>query len=140
MADSELRQRVLDEHAELRVIVGAVEELAARVAEGEARSVGALRLRGLELHERLCRHLDLEDALMVPAIRSAGRAGARHAESLGREHLEQRALLAYILERLNDLTRPSLVLGRELRNFAELLYDDMDYEEASLLPLLEPRA
>jgi hemerythrin-like domain-containing protein len=140
MAASEIRRRILEEHSELRVIVAAVQDLAARVAEGDRHAVGALRLRGLELHERLCRHLELEDELMVPAIRDAGRVGARRAERLGREHVEQRALLAYILERLNDLTRPSVVLGRELRNFAELLCDDMDYEDTSLLPLLERRA
>lgn len=132
MGGSEIRHRILEEHAELRAIAAAMEELAARVAEGEGSSLGALRLRGLELHERLCRHLELEDELLLPALRSAGRGGAERAERLCREHAEQRALLAYILERLSDLTRPSLVLGRELRNFAELLRDDMDYEDSAL--------
>lgn len=139
MAGSEIRKRILGEHAELRLIAAAVEELAGRVAEGEGGTVSALRLRGLELHERLCRHLELEDELLVPALRASGRGGAERAEKLCQEHGEQRALLAYILERLSDLTRPSLVLGRELRNFAELLRDDMDYEESAVLPRLERR-
>jgi hemerythrin-like domain-containing protein len=139
MAASEIRRRILEEHTELRVIAGTVQELAERVSRGEGQSVGALRLRGLELHERLVEHLDREDELLIPAIRAASASGARRAEQLQREHLEQRALLAYILERLNDLTRPSVVLGRELRNFAELLYDDIAYEEETLLPDLGPR-
>ena len=139
MAASEIRRRILEEHAELRVIAGAVQELAERVCRGEAQSVGALRLRGLELHERLARHLDHEDEVLIPAVRDAPGCGARRAERLRREHREQRALLAYILERLNDLTRPSLVLGRELGNFAELLHDDIRYEEETLLPSLEKR-
>lgn len=141
MASPEVRRRILEDHSELRVIAGAVEGVAMRVAGGDWHSVGALRLRGLELHERLCRHLDLEDRVLLPAVRDAGSDGSERAESLQHEHAEQRALLEYILERLNDRTRPSVVLGRELQNFAELLRDDMEYEESTVLPYLDlPRA
>jgi hemerythrin-like domain-containing protein len=139
MASPEVRRRVLKDHAELRAVSAAVEVLAEQVAKGDAGSMGALRLRGRELHERLCEHLELEDRLLVPAIREAGSDGLECAESLSREHSEQRALLEYVLERLNDLTRPSAVLGRELLNFAELLADDMEYEESAVLPYLDLR-
>lgn len=141
MAPRNIRRSVEEDHAELRVIAGAVEEVASQVVRGEGRSVGALRERGLELHERLCRHLDLEDRILLPAVEAAGSDGPQRAESLRREHAEQRALLEYILERLEDIARPSLVLGRELQNFAELLRDDIEYEESTILPYLDlPRS
>ena len=137
MASPEVRRRILEDHAELRVVSAAVGAMAERVAKGDATAVGELRRRGRELHERLCSHLDLEDRLLVPAVRKAGTGGLHCAEGLSREHSEQRALLEYVLERLDDLTRPSVLLCRELLNFAELLADDMEYEESAVLPYLD---
>lgn len=137
MSAPEVRRRILEDHAELRAVGAAVQDLAERVARGDARAVGALRMRARELHERLGEHLDLEDRLLLPAVRQAGSDGLERAEGLGHEHEEQRALLEYVLHRLDDLTRPSIVLGRELLNFAELLLDDMEFEESTVLPYLE---
>ena len=85
----------------------------------------------------LARNLLYVVRLRVLAMRSAGADGADRAATPCREHAEQRALLEYVLERLRDLQRPSVVLGRELRNFAELLRDEMEYEESTVLPYLE---
>lgn len=134
---ADLRDRILEQHGEIRAVAGAVALLAVRVAGGETLAVGSLRQRGLELHEQLCRHLEFEDRLLVPALRGKGSDGLQRAAALTLDHAEQRELLSYVLDRLRDLTRPSMVLGRELRNFAELLSEEMEYEESVVLPYLE---
>ena len=133
MKPSEIRKSVLDDHALLRGILEGVEELARRVLEGEFAQVSSLRERGLELHTKLCEHLDREDRLLVPALNRAGGEGPSLAKSVTREHREQRGLLEYILGRLGDESRPTVVLARELQSFVEVLSQDMLREESEML-------
>jgi hemerythrin-like domain-containing protein len=136
MTQADVRRVVLQQHEELRAIAGALSEAAERVIGGDPESLGALRERGFELHGRLIDHLEYEDQLLLPAVRASGEVGVRRVEQLVAEHAEQRALLDYVLGRLEDLSRPSVILGRELLNFSELLLVDMDYEETTVLALL----
>jgi hemerythrin-like domain-containing protein len=130
MRPGEIRARIQADHAALRVLLEEVAELARRVEAGRGEAVAPLRERGLALHDRLAAHLDVEDRILLPWLRTAGE---EPAERLATEHTEQRLLLEYILGRLRDAKRPSLVLGRELRGFVELLLDDMADEERRVL-------
>lgn len=131
-----LRERILEDHAALRADLEAVAALARRVLEGEADAVAALRRRALRLLERFEAHLELEDRVLVPAVR---RREPEDADWLGREHGEQRVLVEYIVERLRDASRPDLVLGRDLKSLVDVLRDDMEHEERALLDDLEER-
>jgi hypothetical protein len=131
MEPSDVRERIRADHAALRPLLCAVGDLARRVEAGEgSRVVASLRECGVALLERFAAHLELEERILLPVLRAEG--GVR-AERLAREHHEQRLLLEYILGRLQDAARPSLVLGRELIGLVDVLMDDMADEEAGVL-------
>ena len=130
---SEVRGRILGDHADLRRMLAEIEDLAERFERGDAEVARALRDHGLALHARLCAHLDLEDEILAPALQNADAWGEVRAERLAREHREQRELLQYLLERLREESRPTLLVAREFRNFALLLRSDMEQEEETAL-------
>jgi hemerythrin-like domain-containing protein len=92
-----------------------------------------LRERGTALYEQLCGHLDLEDVVLAGALRETGGWGEERAEELEIEHSEQRELLAYLLQRLDDSSQPATLLVEDLIQFTALLRDDMKREERDLL-------
>ncbi len=128
-----VRERILADHQALRVLLDRVGALAGKVVSDEAEAPEELRRLGLELGARFAQHLDFEDRWLGPALERSGAAGKEEAEGLRREHREQRLLLDYIVERLEDATRPKLVLGRDLQGFVQLVLEDMAHEERDLL-------
>jgi hemerythrin-like domain-containing protein len=142
MRASHVRRRILVDHEHLRGLLDEVDQRAVRVARGAEEDVGALRALGLQLLRRFREHLALEDHLLAPALRRAGRIGRERAERLDADHREQRELLDYLLEKVRDPSRPAAVLAAEWRSFVELLRDDMAEEELTILEreLLEDRA
>jgi hemerythrin-like domain-containing protein len=133
MEPREIRERIRADHAALRPLLAAVAELARRVEAGQEEAVEPLRERGVALHDRFAEHLALEDRILLPFVRRSTGDGPARAERIAREHTEQRLLLDYILGRLRDQRRPSLVLGRELLGFVDLLQDEMEEEERDVL-------
>jgi hemerythrin-like domain-containing protein len=128
-----VRRTVLEEHEELRRLLDEIEPLVARFEKGDEAAGSPLRERALGLYDRFSAHLELEDRILAPALREAGRQGERHAEHLAHEHREQRELLRYLLGRLTAQPRPTLLVARELSSFAEYLRLDMRHEEETLL-------
>ena len=133
MEPSEVREAILAQHEELRGLLHSLEELARRAAKSDDACVPALREIGVHAHDKLIAHLDFEDRYLVPAIRDAEGWGEERANLLAREHVEQRELFRYILERLRDTNRASILLGRELVAFVEVLRSDMEQEEQTVL-------
>lgn len=129
MKPSQVRRAVLEEHGRLRVLLEEIEALVERFEKGDAQVHGPLRDKGIELHDALCAHLDHEDDILAPALRDADAAGARAARRLADEHREQRELFAFLLGRLRDSARPTVLLAREMRNFVDLIRIDMQHEE-----------
>lgn len=124
--------RILDEHARLRGMLDALERTLDRFEAG-GREVGReLRAQGVELFEVFAAHIHLEDAALVPALSGLGESGKIRAERLVHEHQEQRELIEFLLARLADDHRPSLVVARELRAFVEYVRQDMAHEEEML--------
>ena len=132
MKPSEVRSRILSEHVELRAMLDEIDGLVGRF-ESEPELAAPLREKGLALYARLAAHLDLEDEILAPALRQGDASGPRRAERLSHEHHEQRELLKYLVGRLAENARPTLLMVRELRNFAQLLREDMKHEESTLL-------
>lgn len=128
-----VRQRVLEEHAEIRPLLDGVEKLAQRFEHGEEQVGRDLRKRGFGLYERLAAHMDVEEELLLSRLRGAGDRGRQLAERLAREHAEQRELLEYLLGRLGESTLPTLLIARELVSFVEYVRLDMSHEEHTLL-------
>jgi hemerythrin-like domain-containing protein len=133
MKASEVRRRVLKDHVRIRALLDDVEALVSRFRDGGAEVRGQLRERGVQLHDALCEHLDMEDVILAQALREADGWGEQRAERLADEHREQRELFAYILSRLRDSERPTILLARELQNFVDILRVDMQHEEETEL-------
>ena len=131
MDPSEIRERVLDDHENLRTRLAMVESLSQRADDGEVYALDQLRDRGDELCRKLGRHLDMEDLHLVPLIQETRCREA--ARQLAAEHREQRLLFDFVLGRLRDAERPTRLICREMQAFIDLLRDDMDMEEQELL-------
>ena len=133
MDNDEARTRVLSEHARLRELLDALIGRIDRFEAGE-REVGTeLRALGVAFFEVFAAHITLEDAALVPALRALSDEGKNLAERLTHEHQEQRELLQYLLARLEHDARPSAVIARELRGFANYVRQDMLHEEETIL-------
>ena len=127
----EVRRCVLAEHQEIRPLLDEIDALAGRFEGGDENVGRTLRDRGFRLYQRLSAHLALEDRILLQRLHATGSEGL--AERLAREHEEQRELLSYLLERLGESTRPTLLVARELHSFTEYMRADMVHEETNLL-------
>ena len=75
MKASEVRRRILDDHAELRGMLRELAVLSKRFEEHHAEAGKALRERGLELYARLEAHIGFEDSVLPLVLRSTGPTG-----------------------------------------------------------------
>jgi hypothetical protein len=131
MQPSEVRERILADHAGLRRRVERLEALASEpLTTGRA---ATLRSEGLSLLEVLEEHMRWEDLYLAPALRDADAWGKEREARLKAEHREQREVLREVVSRLEDPERPDPVIQRTLLDFLEMLRADMDDEEESLV-------
>ncbi len=141
MRTSEIETCIRGEHAELRSLLEGIADLLSAFEGGHVPAARALRERGLELCERLGRHVELEESLLLPLLRErGGESGLRRAERLVHEHHEQRELLRYLTGRLVGARLPSVLVARELEAFSQCLAMDMAHEESGLLAELAASA
>jgi iron-sulfur cluster repair protein YtfE (RIC family) len=131
MLPSEIRQRILDDHGQLRRLFADLRELLGEPAAGP--SAGAVRELAAALRQRFLAHLDLEERLLVPALRDADAWGAERADRIAREHALQRAQLERLLTHLRDATYAPSELARELDALVSELQVDMEHEERTAL-------
>lgn len=128
-----VRERILDDHGRLRDQLAAIESLADRFEKAGAEVGAELREHGLVLCELFASHLSFEDAQLSPILRAIPGRGDALADRLAREHREQRELLRFLVGRLEQESRPTTLVARELASFCEYLREDMAHEEAHLL-------
>jgi hemerythrin-like domain-containing protein len=132
MGPSEIRERILEDHERLRVLLDELDGLSKRFAAGE--EVGLeLRDHGVGLFEVFAAHLALEDSRLVPALAGLVGGGPDLADRLAREHAEQRAMLRYLIGRLEAAQRPTSVVAHEVCRFAAEVRADMLHEERTIL-------
>jgi iron-sulfur cluster repair protein YtfE (RIC family) len=127
MKPSEVRQRILDDHAALRRLLADVQQTLGAAAP-EPR---ALRALGDALRQRFAEHLALEERTLVPALRAIDAWGEERAGRLEREHREQRARLDAIVARLQQ--EAGAALAADLRGLAREILLDMEHEEKTVL-------
>lgn len=132
MKPDEIRTRILEEHEKLRVMLDELDDLNKRFENNEEAMSSEIRELGAGLFESLAAHLALEDAMLVPAL-EATKDGAGRGARLKREHVEQRAILRYLLGRLEEEGRPTALVANELRSFSVYLRRDMQHEEQPIL-------
>lgn len=133
MTPGQVRKRILADHQKLREMLAELAPLAERFERGDGADGNALRERALALYETFAAHLLHEENTLEPALRARGPEGVRYAERLAHEHGEQRELLRYLIARLEDQPRPTLLVAREILHFTEYLRLDMAHEESTLL-------
>jgi hypothetical protein len=125
MGTGQVLARVRAEHDALRRVLATLEALSRRTSAQDPEALLPLRKHGLDLHARLCRHLDFEERELLPVIEREGDWGWALARQIRWEHDEQRLLLRFVFERLSDETRPAVLLARDLACFAAELREDM---------------
>ena len=133
MRPSEVRQRILNDHQIIGIMVSEIRDFALRVQAGEEHLSARLRECGQNLYERFCQHIDLEDAILIGALRDVDAWGEERADELKIEHQEQREVLTYLLERLLDPSQSQILMVNDLLNFTTWLSEDMKHEEETLL-------
>lgn len=133
MRPSEVRARVLADHAGIRGSLEGLERWAARVRAGEHSALASLRRDGEALLASVERHMGWEDRVLQPALELTDAWGRERAAWLERDHREQRMLLEHCLAAVRDELRPAEVLARTLGDLAALLRADMAEEERVLL-------
>ena len=131
----EIKARIRSEHAEISALLARVEALVERVdsAEGDTDSVIALRDELQSLGTALLQHLHYEE-YQLPSLAQEGDV-EKVAESMRREHQEQREIFDRVIRDLDETAVGSkLVTG--VRELSRAIRDDMEHEEQELLSRL----
>lgn len=131
---SEIRKRILEEHEQLRALIRQVDAAASKVLEGgNADAPTTLRQLCGAMHVALSAHLDLEDAVLAPALRETDAFGPDRADELLRQHAEQREILAEALAVAKSVTMDPAELARHTKKLIKSLMEDMAHEDRDLL-------
>jgi iron-sulfur cluster repair protein YtfE (RIC family) len=133
MEASDVRERVLRDHAALRTTLDQLEPLAREVLDGASGLRERLRDLGETLLDALERHMAWEDAHLAPMLRQADSWGKEREELLRRDHAEQRQVLRYVLEKIRDAERPIALIARNLLDLSAMLRSEIVHEEETLL-------
>lgn len=128
---SEIRRRVLDQHADLRTMLDGLESAAHEVLGGNEARREELRDGLRHLVGMLGAHMDLEDSVLPDTLRVADPWGPIRAERFSADHVRQRALLVDLDARSEQAGSGDL--GLLALGFVALLRADMDYEERTFL-------
>ena len=129
---SEIRERILDQHRQLRALLDALAEDVARLKAGEDVALQDLKSRASALHESLCRHIDEEEELLLPELEQADGFGPARVAALRAEHAEQRAVLGRVTESIRQSTDAGTLVAR-IEALIARIRSDMEEEEATHL-------
>ena len=133
MTPAETREWVLKDHLSLRSLLDELEDVGQRVRSGERRLLGPLRLTAERFLHRFEDHTRWEDEHLRPALLDADAWGQLRAARLDHDHIEQRELLDFCLERLRESDRPPVLVARGVLDLVALIRTDMEEEERDLL-------
>lgn len=133
MQPSQVREKILLDHAVIRTSIENLNALIAQVRSGDEGAGEHLTRDGCTFLEFLVTHIERENRVLVPAIREIDAWGEVRAEQLLKEHTEQTAEARSLIEALADaFTRPPLAAD-QLESFLAELEADMAMEERVVL-------
>lgn len=128
----EIRQRVLDEHRRIAVLLDKVEGLARQLAAGDEGAEPLLRRVVIELHDVMRHHMAYEERTLLPALRDADSFGPARVAAFVREHQAQRSMLENIVTELATTESPErLTVG--VLELVRAIRDDMETEGREFL-------
>lgn len=129
---SEIRQRVLDEHRKIAVILDKIEGLAAQLRGGDADSEILLRRAIFELHEVMRHHMAYEERTLLPVLRTSDSFGPAEVAEFIREHQVQRNMLEKVATDLAGTEDLSTLIGGVLE-LVRAIRDDIEHEGREFL-------
>lgn len=132
MRPSHVRARIAKEHVALRKELDALEALATRLEAGDPAAVPEAHQRCTAFYDHLRDHIDLEDAILAPALREADAWGDERADALIKHHREQREALN-LLGGSAPPPLPPAELAVQLRALIADIRIDMKHEDDALL-------
>ena len=133
MLPSEVRHRILQDHETIRSRLDKLTAPIARIRSGDHQAARVFSQRGCSFLELFLAHIELENWLLVPALREADAWGDVRADRVLREHREQTAEVRSLLEAFADPFASSRELAKQLEDFVDALELDMATEERMLL-------
>jgi len=130
MEPGDVEERLLRDHARLRLRLDEIERLASLVLSTDGLHAGLLIGRAEDLLAALAEHMSWEDHHLASALAPDPDGDADLAALLEQEHRSQRCFLEELFAQIRqERTRPK-VLAQSLLDFSERLVRDMDHEEA----------
>ena len=130
---SRLRKRILDDHQVLRGEVAKLKKLAREYEEGIAENLDKLDMQVRSIYGMLLRHMNMEEHLLIPALRESDAFGAERVRLYKTEHESQRASLRHIVKSLGRSESEPRQYLDWVHALAESLLDDMEREEEEFL-------
>lgn len=129
---AEIRQRVLDEHRKIAVILDKIEGLAERLRGGDADSEILLRRAIFELHEVMRHHMAYEERTLLPVLRTSDSFGPAEVAEFIREHQVQRNMLEKVATELAGAEALAELIGGVL-DLVRAIRDDIEHEGREFL-------
>lgn len=136
MLPSQVRNAILSEHVSIRALLDRSEAHAKRILSGRGYDADdVLTLRGIvhQLSTGVCRHMELENRVLAPALAEIDAFGEVRAQRLLTEHAHQKDMLEHLVERFDNPSVAQPALAAELVEVIAALRLDMHVEEETLL-------
>ncbi|MGB0680479.1 MAG: hemerythrin domain-containing protein [Polyangiales bacterium] len=130
---SVVRQSILADHNNLRRLSDEATVLAQAVLGGDSEQTLPLRRKVEALLQALLVHLELENAILLPALQETDAYGPLRAEELKEEHDAQREAFQRWLRAVEGATQPPAELAQAVLDFHTRLQADMENEERDFL-------
>jgi iron-sulfur cluster repair protein YtfE (RIC family) len=132
MRPSAVRERILREHASIRLKLNELERAAERLETEGTSAIPAAAELSRALYDELRDHIDMEDAILAPALRETDAWGEVRASKLEAHHRDQRVELKDLGEVDVDSITPE-TFAKRLRDFVAEVRADMVHEETGVL-------
>ncbi len=136
MPPSQVCEMMRAEHVNIRQLLERAEDQAQGILGGRDqgdREVGALRDIARQLYTSLAAHIELENRMLVPALKQTDAWGPMRADGLIACHEEQKRALAGALMELDDLSQPPKALAAHVDELIATIRTDLENEETNLL-------
>jgi iron-sulfur cluster repair protein YtfE (RIC family) len=138
MTPNEIRDKFLDDHARLRGKASVLRSLATQVLRGDTELAEAMRLKGRDMQFSLVKHMQWEEAKLMPLLREVSAVAAEGADQLFEEHRAQRSKLADSLIALEAAAPENgVAMAVHLLDLIRWLERDMAGEEEIILDWID---
>jgi iron-sulfur cluster repair protein YtfE (RIC family) len=133
MKPSEVRTLVLSGHTLLRQLLDDIDRLASMELDVPGTGAQNLRARAGELASTLSAHLELEEEILQPILKTIDAWGPVRVERMNADHANQRERIFDIRRQSADPNFANANLARRLRQLVVDLREDMEWEEREML-------